>query len=59
MSTIDVCRHVYKYDMHPVIYFGGPRLRARGVDHVFGAVPRTHLGDGCARGWDWFEGRDI
>jgi hypothetical protein len=59
VSTIDVRHHVSEYDMRPVVYFGGPRPRALGVDHVISAVLKTRLGDGCARGRGRFEDRDV
>jgi hypothetical protein len=36
VSTINVHHQVSEHDMRPAIYFGGPRPRALGVDHVFG-----------------------
>jgi hypothetical protein len=59
VSTIDIRHHVSEHDVRPVIYFGGPRLRALGVDHTISAMPKIHLGDGCARGWGQFEDRDV
>jgi hypothetical protein len=51
VSTIDVLQHVSKHDVRLAIYFGGPRPGALSVNHAFGAVLKTRLGDGCLRGW--------
>jgi hypothetical protein len=59
VSTIDIRCHVSEHDVRPVIYFGGPRPQALGVDHAIGAMPKIWLGDGCARGRSRLEGRDI
>jgi hypothetical protein len=36
VSTTVVPQDVSEHDARPAIYFGGPRLRALGVDHMFG-----------------------
>jgi hypothetical protein len=38
---------------------GGLRPRALGNDHATDAVPKTRLGDGCAREQGWFKEQDI
>jgi hypothetical protein len=59
MSTIDIRHHVSEHDVHLAIYFSGPRPQALGIDHTFGAVPRTQLGDGCVRRQVQFEERCV
>jgi hypothetical protein len=59
VSTINILHHVSEDRVRPVFYFGGLRPQTLGVDHTIGAVPKTRLGDGCARGWGWFEDRDV
>jgi hypothetical protein len=38
-------QHISEDCVRPVFYFGGPRLRALGVNHAIGAVPRGWLSD--------------
>jgi hypothetical protein len=59
VSTIDIRHHVSEHNLRPVIYFGGQRPRALGVDHAIGAVPKVRLSDGCAIGRGQFEDRDV
>jgi hypothetical protein len=59
VSTIDVHHHVSEHDVRPVIYVGGLRPWALSIDYAIGAMPKIRLGDGCARGQGWFDGRDV
>jgi hypothetical protein len=59
VSTIKACHHVSKCSVRPAFYFGGLKPRALGIDHTIDAVPKSRLGDGCARGRGQFEGQVV